>query len=108
MSPDSQDATEAVETLEDLLQWELSADEWQNVDQILTEMIAALPAAPPALTARLELASPFRVPRVGRKPEGTLETSPPPPVRERTNQLIDALSSERKENPDRTKGSSPK
>ncbi|WP_113705573.1 CATRA system-associated protein [Nonomuraea lactucae] len=97
MTRDPLHAAAAADVLEDLLQWTLPAHRWRDVDQILIRMIEALPDAPPALTAELELISPRRVRRIGHKREEPVDTPPPPLVLERANQLIHDYSPESEE-----------
>jgi hypothetical protein len=81
---------DALEALLDASQWDLSEVRWVAIEQILKAMQEALTNgdldAFVAATTDLELAGPFRITRIGAGP-----VKPPPPVRERLNQLVHAL-----------------
>ena len=82
---------EALDVISDALQWRLADARWQAVEQVLVAMDAALTAgdlaALAAATADLELAGPLRITRIGTPPV----LPPPPPIRDRLNQLVYSL-----------------
>jgi hypothetical protein len=82
---------DTLDVLQDVLRWELSPARWAGIVAILDAM-AADPADQDVIaegTTQLELAGPVRITRIGATPT----QPPPPPVRERVNELIHQLSS---------------
>lgn len=82
---------EALGVISDALRWRLADARWQVVEQVVAAMAGALAAgdlkALTAATADLELAGPVRITRIGAMPI----VPPPPPVRDRLNQLVHSL-----------------
>jgi hypothetical protein len=82
---------EALDVISDALQWRLADARWQAIEQVLVVMEAALTtgdvAVLEAATADLELAGPLRITRIGTPPV----VPPPPPIRDRLNQLVYSL-----------------
>jgi hypothetical protein len=83
---------EALAALSDALLWNLSASRWEQVQDAITDVTAALSAASLAAlwesTGRLELCGPLRVStRLGDMPV----LPAPKAVREQITELIDAL-----------------
>ena len=96
-SPESgQVLADARDSLRDVLDWRLPSTAWNEVAGIIAEMVNALAggdlASVDAATVRLDLASPYRVIRVGDQIEG--EEPTPRPVREQANHLIHTLEEE--------------
>jgi hypothetical protein len=83
---------DALEVLRALLRLELSAARWEGVGAILDALDAGLELGDIEMvtgaTIRLGEVGPVRVTRIG----GTSGEPPPPPVRERVNELISKLS----------------
>jgi hypothetical protein len=83
---------DALTVLQDLLRWELSAARWDGVAGALDALAVGLELDDldtlTKATIQLEQAGPVRITRIGATPT----EPPPPPVRERTNQLIQRLS----------------
>jgi CATRA-Associated Small Protein len=82
---------EALGLLREVLVWRLAGDRWHIVDQAVRSLAAALAAGEPdafrEVLYDLELAGPIRVVRI----EDAEILPPPPPVRERINQLVHTL-----------------
>jgi hypothetical protein len=95
LRPDSGNGAEAraqaLEVVQDALQWRLAAERWRAMEQVLITLEAALRAgdsgAVAAATADLELAGPLRVTRIGATPM----VPALPPVRDRLNRLVHTL-----------------
>ncbi|WP_329108014.1 hypothetical protein OG792_05700 [Micromonospora sp. NBC_01699] len=83
--------TEMVRTLGDTRKWTLTADQWQEVDQLLVVIENAVAARDTETLRRagadLELAESVRITRIGSVPR----VPPPERVRERVNRLIHSL-----------------
>jgi hypothetical protein len=81
----------AVAVLRHILRWELTEVRWNQVTETIDIAIAADASgdmdALQEATIQLEAAGPVRVTRIGATPQ----VPPPPPVRERVNNLIHAL-----------------
>ena len=79
---------ETLDLLAKVAAWMASARRWQEIDEALVEMMAALDAADfaalDAAIGELEDLDPVRATRVGTEPT----TPPPPPTRERLNETI--------------------
>jgi len=73
------------------LKWEVPLARWQVIAEILAALAAALDAADldavAEATIQLELAAPVRITKIGASSQ-----PPPPPVRERLNELVYRLS----------------
>ena len=83
---------DALNVLRDVLLWELSPARWEGIAGVLEALAADLELGDlgtlAEATIELELAGPVRITRIGATPT----EPPPPPVRERINQLIHSLS----------------
>lgn len=83
---------DAVSVLQDMLGWRLSTARWDaiagSVEALATYLDVGDLAAAQDIVIQLELAGPVRITRIGAVPS----QPPPPPVRERVNQLIHRLS----------------
>ena len=79
---------ETLDLLAKVAAWMASARRWQEIDEALVEMMAALDAADfaalDAAIGELEDLDPVRATRVGTEPT----TPPPPPTRERLNETV--------------------
>jgi hypothetical protein len=90
---DSSDTDEvraqALDALSDASSWKLAEERWQEICRVLATMTAALDSgdveALAVATARLELAGPLRIIRIGAT------AGPPPPARDLLNKLVHAL-----------------
>ncbi|MFI7465118.1 CATRA system-associated protein [Nonomuraea sp. NPDC049646] len=82
---------DALDVLDDLLEWRLASARWERVRDLLDALAAALrshdPEAAQEAVAELELAGPVRVTRIGTKPL----LPPSEDVRDRRNRLVHAL-----------------
>ncbi|HEX3959469.1 MAG TPA: CATRA system-associated protein [Trebonia sp.] len=83
---------DAGSVIADIGEWELPVARWSDVEGLLAALSLALDAGDLAAAAdvisRLELSGPVRSrTRIGQAPAGP----PPPPVRERLNQLVHQL-----------------
>jgi CATRA-associated small protein len=82
---------EALDVVSDALQWQLAQTRWDAIEQILTEMGAALATgdadALAKATAELELAGPLRILRISATPIVAAD----PRVRDQLNQLVFSL-----------------
>jgi hypothetical protein len=93
---------EALDLLQDALEWQLAEGRWQAIEHTLIAMDAALAAndlaALTAATADLELAGPLRITRIGATPM----VPAAPPIRDRLNHLVYVLGGkqETREEPD--------
>jgi hypothetical protein len=89
---EEQARTEALDILQDVLEWTTSPDHWRLIARLVDAMADAVVRhdldALDACTADLELESPLR--RVIRIGEGEAEP-PPAPLRDRVNRLIHSL-----------------
>jgi len=83
---------DALAVLHEVLDWELSAARWEVVAGILDALTGSLEQGDletlVQATIQLEQSGPVRLTMIGATPT----QPPPPPVRERTNQLIHRLS----------------
>lgn len=83
---------DALAILVELLDWQLSPARWDGVAGVLDSLAASLTDGDlDTFTMgirRLEEAGPVRIIRIGTVPR----TPPPPPVRDRANELIQKLS----------------
>ncbi len=83
---------DAVSVLQDMLSWRLSTARWDSiagsVEALATYLDLGDLAAARDIVIQLELAGPVRITRIGALPS----QPPPPPVRDRVNQLIHRLS----------------
>jgi hypothetical protein len=81
----------ALDVVSDALEWRLADARWLAIEQILGAMAVALQDSDletlAVATADLELAGPLRITRIGTIPV----VPPPPPVRDRLNQLVHSL-----------------
>jgi hypothetical protein len=84
---------DALELLRQSLRWKLPAARWEGVGAIFDALEAGLALADDDMvtsaTIRLGEAGPARIIKIGT----TSDEPPPPPVRERVNELISRLSS---------------
>jgi hypothetical protein len=83
--------TEALEAVQDALQWQLAESRWQAIEEILTTMETAFingdREALEAATVHLEMAGPLRITRIGATPI----VPPPPPILLQLNHLVLSL-----------------
>jgi hypothetical protein len=83
---------DALAVLQEVLDWELSSPRWNAIAGILDALAVSLDQGDldtvVKATIQLEQAGPVRVTMIGATPT----EPPPPPVRERANQLIHRLS----------------
>ncbi|WP_066375806.1 CATRA system-associated protein [Herbidospora mongoliensis] len=90
--------TDALDDLLDLVtdidQWRVTPEHWETIGGLLELAAASLtePAALRPLLEELENAGQDRITRIGASPI----VPPPPPVRDRLNQLVHALSGPKK------------
>jgi hypothetical protein len=88
---EAEERTEALEVVEDALEWRLHPCHWERIAPIVAALIEALEhgdrQALVTATADLELAGPLRITRIGDDPL----LPPPPAVRDRLNRLIHTL-----------------
>jgi hypothetical protein len=89
---------DALTVLAELQKWKLPATRWDEVARTLDAMATGLELDDPDLLAEatiaLEQAGPIRIKRIG---EGAPRESAPPPVRERTGELIVRLTGRRED-----------
>jgi hypothetical protein len=82
---------EALDVVQDVIQWRLAEARWSAIEQTLTAMDTACQMGDreglEAATVHLELAGPLRIVRIGATPI----LPPPPPIRDRLNRLVFAL-----------------
>jgi hypothetical protein len=91
---------EAADLLRDALAWDLPAWRWEQVQDAVTGMVAAVAAADLAAlrrtTSYLELCGPARVAtRLGTQQQDSARLPAPMPVRERIAELVDTLAPEK-------------
>ncbi|MFJ4525587.1 CATRA system-associated protein [Streptomyces sp. NPDC088810] len=88
---DGETRDDAVDVLDDLLQWQLTAERWERVEALVRSLDQALAAgdgdALRAATAELELAGPVRITRIGTKSLIPV----PEKTRDRANRLVHTL-----------------
>ncbi|MFI9568782.1 CATRA system-associated protein [Streptomyces rishiriensis] len=88
---DGETRDDAVDVLDDLLQWQLTAERWEHVEALVRSLDQALAArdadALRAATAELELAGPVRITRIGTKALIPV----PEKTRDRANRLVHTL-----------------
>jgi hypothetical protein len=91
---DAETVEEALVVLQDLVEWELGPQRWEQVGQILERITAALAAQDAddlrEAVADLQLSSPSRALRIGSANTGGI----PEPVLDRRNTLVYRLSNE--------------
>ena len=82
---------DGLSVLQDMLSWRLSTARWDaiagSVEALATYLDLGDLAGARDIVIQLELAGPVRITRIGAVPS----QPPPPPVRERVNQLIHRL-----------------
>jgi hypothetical protein len=92
---DDETAQDAVDVLRDLVLWEMTAQRWEHVAEILRRIDTALTAGDAdelrEAVAELELSGPVRILRIGSK----TVTGIPQPVLDRRNTLVHALTAGR-------------
>ncbi|TKK89570.1 hypothetical protein FDA94_09270 [Herbidospora galbida] len=78
----------------DIAQWRVPPEQWERIGGLLEQAAASLdePAALRLVLEELENAGQGRITKIGTPPI----VPPPPPVRERLNQLVHALSGPKK------------
>ncbi|MEU6590543.1 CATRA system-associated protein [Streptomyces sp. NPDC046881] len=88
---DGETRDDAVDVLDDLLQWQLTAERWERVEALVRSLDQALVEgdgdALRAATAELELAGPVRITRIGSKALIPV----PEKTRDRANRLVHTL-----------------
>jgi hypothetical protein len=88
---DAEARADALDVLNDLLEWQLAPQRWERVEQIVDSIVEALAAgdvdALREATAELELAGPVRITRIGSTPL----LPAPEQVRDRANHLVHSL-----------------
>jgi hypothetical protein len=101
---DDETKTEALDVLTEILSWRMPDPQWNHIADLVETMASALTTGDAGklrtATIDLELASPFRVTRIG----ATDRQSPPQKVQDRVNHLIHSLGGDSKgqEKPART------
>jgi hypothetical protein len=84
-------AADLLDILHDVAAWRLDRHRWQRVEQVISDVTAALAASDLSAlrkaTAELELAGPARVHRIA----ATAVVAAPPPIREGANRVIHSL-----------------
>jgi hypothetical protein len=87
----SEDVEDAIDILNDVLQWELTTARWEQVDRLIEALGLALAADDRdtfvAALTELELLGPVRATRLGATPV----VPAPAPIRERANRLVHEL-----------------
>ncbi|WP_062440895.1 CATRA system-associated protein [Herbidospora daliensis] len=78
----------------DIVQWRVPTEQWEKIGGLLELAAAALgePAVLRPVLEELENEGPGRITKIGATPV----VPPPPPVRDRLNQLVHALSGPKK------------
>ncbi|CCH32128.1 CATRA system-associated protein [Actinosynnema sp. NPDC047251] len=88
---DQQSVADALDVLDDLIKWQLTARRWERVAELLDELGAAGRAGDDVrlreVVGALELVSPIRATPIGTEPT----TPVPPVVLERRNERVDSL-----------------
>jgi hypothetical protein len=88
---EAEERAEALEVLQDALEWQLHPSRWERIEPVVTALADALDRgdrqAVVAATVELELAGPLRITRIGDDPL----VPAPPPVRDRLNKLVHSL-----------------
>jgi hypothetical protein len=96
---DRETVDDALDVLQDIVLWELTAPRWEQVGQILDRLGAAIAVADReglrAAVADLELSGPTRALRIG----GTGTRGIPEPVFDRRNNLVHSLGQEKAKPP---------
>jgi hypothetical protein len=86
---------DAVDVLQDLVRWEMTAPRWEHVAELLTRIDAAFARDDAgelrAAVAELEDSEPVRIVPIGSKPA----TGIPQPVLDRRNTLVHTLTAKR-------------
>jgi hypothetical protein len=94
---DAEARADALDVLNDLLEWRLAPQRWERVEQIVDSLVEAIAAgdgdALREATAELELAGPVRITRIGSTPL----LPAPERVRDRANHLVHSLGSASRE-----------
>ena len=89
--PGPADIAEAVDVIEDVLEWELTEARWNEVSRITAVVRAAMEAADAqtfrAAVVDLELFGPHRFTRLGMTPR----VPAPAPLRDQLNELVHSL-----------------
>lgn len=101
---DDETVQDAIDVLQDLVLWELTAQRWEHAARILDRIAAALSARDVEelrdAVAELELSGPVRLSRIG----SALKTGIPQPVFDRRNTLVHALTAEQPMQPEDDRG----
>jgi hypothetical protein len=88
---DDETKADALDVLNDLLEWQLAAQRWERVERIVDALAEALAAgdadALREATAELEVAGPVRITRIGATPQ----IPAPERVRDVANHLVHVL-----------------